>query len=101
MSFSYNAKYDQGETLAKATAHLRAVGYKVKTKGYTIEAVDGRDYTTWVAVVLFFFIPFLIYWFTRKKNRITVFAEEGKFTITYDGQKAVVEAERLTNILRA
>ena len=103
MSFSYPTKYSRDAVLSKAIDHLKAVGYKVKTKGYVLEAVNGRDYTTWVAVVLvlFFFIGLLIYWVTRKKNRITVDASrEGWVTITYDGSKAVVEAERLANMLK-
>ncbi|MFB0523187.1 MAG: hypothetical protein ACETV1_05440 [Candidatus Bathyarchaeia archaeon] len=62
MSFSHPTKYSQGAVLVKATTHLKAVGYKVETQGYILEAKDGRDYTTWIAVVLllFFFIPFLI-----------------------------------------
>jgi len=104
MSFSYPTRYPQGEVLSKAATHLKAVGYKIKTKGWVLEAVDGRDYTTWVAVVLFlfFFVGFLIYWFTRKKNKIIIDASlEGSFTITYEGSKAVVEAERLANMLKA
>ena len=103
MSFSYPSKFSQDTVLSKATTHLKAVGYKVKTKGYILEASNGRDYTTWIAVVLFlfFFIPFLIYWFTRKKNKITIDAtSEASFTISYDGSKAVVEAERLSNMLK-
>ncbi|MBS7635411.1 hypothetical protein KEJ34_08045 [Candidatus Bathyarchaeota archaeon] len=103
MSLSYPTKYSQGAVLSKATTHLKAIGYKVKTKGYILEAVNGRDYTTWVAVVLilFFFLGFLIYWFTRKKNKIVIDAtSEGSFTITYDGSKAVIEAERLAKMLK-
>jgi cbb3-type cytochrome oxidase subunit 3 len=88
----------------KNEAHSKATRYKVEMKGYILEAVKGRDYTTWVAVVLFllFFIGFVIYWFTRKKNRVTVDASTpGKFTLTYDGSKAVVEAERLANMFKA
>ncbi len=77
MSFRYPTRYSQGAVLSKYTDHLRAVGYKVKTKGFILETENGREYTTWVAVVLIlFFIGFLIYWFTRKKNRITVDATE-------------------------
>jgi len=103
MSFSYKTELPQEELLSKANAHLKATGYRVKTKGYVLEAVNGRDYTTWIAVVLFlfFFIPFLIYWFTRKKNRVIIDASSsGKFTLTYDGSKAVIEAERLTNMFK-
>ncbi len=104
MSFSYQTKASQQEVLQKSTAHLKAVGYHINTKGYVLEATDGRDYTTWVAVVLFvfLFIPFLIYWFTRKKNKIVVdTSASGAFTVTYDGSKAVIEAERLSNMLKA
>jgi len=103
MSFTYPTSYSQEVILSKATAHLKAVGYKIKTKGYILEAVDGRDYSTAWCILFFLLgiIPFLIYWFTRKKNRITIDAtSEGNFTITYDGNKAVIEAERLSNMLR-
>jgi len=104
MSFNYKTNMSQQEILQKSTAHLKALGYHVNTKGYVLEATDGRDYTTWIAVVLFlfFFIPFLIYWFTRKKNKIIVDASTpGVFVLTYDGSKAVIEAERLANMFKA
>lgn len=94
----------QQEILSKANNHLKAVGYKVKTKGYILEAKNGRDYTTWIAVLLFlfFFIPFLIYWFTRTKNKVILDASTpGRFEINYEGSKAVNEAERLSRMLRA
>lgn len=103
MSFSYSTKYSQDALLSKATTHLKAVGYKIKTKGYVLEASDGRDYSTAWCVLFFLLglIPFIIYWFTRKKNKITIDATtEGSFTITYDGSKAVTEAERLANMLK-
>ena len=68
-----------------------------------MEAKDGRNYSTAWCIIFFLlgFIPFLIYWFTRKKNRITVDASsEGIFTITYEGRKAAAEAERLANMLK-
>jgi hypothetical protein len=79
------------------------VGFKVKTKGYLLEAVDGRDYSTaWC--ILFFclgIIPFFIYWFTRKKNKVVIdVSKPNSFTITYEGVKAVREAERLANMFK-
>jgi len=103
MSFSHPTKYSQGAVLSKATTHLKAVGYKIKTKGYILEATNGRDYSTAWCILFFLLgiIPFLIYWFTRKKNKITIDAtSEGSFAITYDGSKAVTEAERLSNMLK-
>ena len=103
MSFSYPTKYSPDAILSKATTHLKAVGYKIKTKGFILEAVNGRDYSTAWCIIFFLLgiIPFLIYWFTRKKNRIIVDAtSEGSFTITYEGSKAVTEAERLVNMFK-
>jgi len=60
---TYNTQLSQSEIISKSAAHLKAVGYKVKAKKLIVKAKNGRDYTTWVAVVLFLFafIPFLIY----------------------------------------
>lgn len=100
---TYNTQLSQSEIISKSAAHLKAVGYKVKTKGLIVKAKNGRDYTTWVAVVLFLFmfIPFLIYWFTRKKNKLVVDAtKERTVTINYDGRKAILEAEKLGNMFQ-
>ena len=104
MSFTYKTGQSQEEMLRRANAHLKATGYKIKTKGYVLEGTNGRDFSTaWC--ILFFalgIIPFLIYWFTRKKNRITFDVSTlGSFTVTYDGSKAVAEAERLANMFKA
>jgi hypothetical protein len=79
------------------------VGFKVKTKGYVIEATNGRDFSTAWCILFFLLgiIPFIIYWFTRKKNRITFDASSpNRFTIIYDGVKALHEAERLANMFK-
>lgn len=102
MSF-YPTKYSQGELLSKAATHLKAVGYDVNIKGYTLEAVDGKDYSKLTVLFFLWFFPlgivlFLIYWFTRKKNRITLDAtSEGSFIITYYGRKAAKDAKKLSN----
>ena len=104
MSFTYKTNLAQSEILSKSTDHLKAVGYSIQTKGLVLEATDGRDYTTWIAVILFLFlfIPFLIYWFTRKKNKVTVdVTQAGNITIKYEGSKAVSEAERLGKMFQS
>jgi len=117
MSFSYETDYLQNEILAKSSNHLKTMGYQVEPKGFLLKAINGRDYTTWVLVLLIvacilvtlfliiiFWIVWIvvpIYWFTRKKNVITVDASsKGKFTITYEGEKAFEEALRLSNMFR-
>ncbi|MBS7288406.1 MAG: hypothetical protein KIH01_06580 [Candidatus Freyarchaeota archaeon] len=81
MSFGYETLIPPEELLAKASSHLRTVGFKVKTKGYIIEAVDGRDYSTAWCILFFLLgiIPFIIYWFTRKKNKLTFDASKPNF----------------------
>jgi len=74
MSFTYKTSQSQEEMLRKTNAHLKVTGYKVKTRGYVLEGTNGRDYSTAWCILFFLLgiIPFLIYWFTRKKNRITL-----------------------------
>ncbi len=125
MSFAYDTEFDREELLVRAFTHLRAVGFRVKTKGYILEAENGRDYSTlWCVVFLLLgitpfviygltggqagggalpisMIPFIIYWFTRKKNKIILDASaSGKFRIEYNGVKALQEAERLANMFK-
>ena len=132
MSFTYETDIPPEELLVKASKHLKAVGFEVKTRGHILEAVNGRDYSVgWaiftlvISIILLFmllgpllpaiwwlgpltplalplaFLPFLVYWFSRKKNRLTLDVSiEGRFTITYDGVRALREAERLVNMFK-
>jgi len=101
MSFTFKTGYSQDVIIFKATAHFHAVGYRVKTKGYILEAVNGRDYSTAWCIIFFLLgiIPFLIYWFTRKKNKIVLdVSKPGEITVTYSGRRAAEELERLRSM---
>ena len=104
MSLSFDSKLSPGETVSKASAHLKAVGYKTKHKtGDRIEAVDGRDHNVIATVLLIIFLfPIgLIYYFTRKKNRIIILAETGKCSLTYEGKKSYEEVQKLSSLLKS
>lgn len=66
MSFIHETDMSQQEILFQASSHLKAVGYRVKTKGYILETASGRDCSALVLFSLFLLIfgPFLIYWFS-------------------------------------
>lgn len=95
-------KTDPSEVLVKAAAHLRAVGYEAEVEGNSIRAVDGRDYTAGWCVLFFLLgiLPFLIYWFTRKENRITITAARGRLSITYDGRRGASDATMLMGVIK-
>ena len=103
MSLSVETKLSSGEAISKSAAHLRAVGFKTEVIGNRLEAVDGRDHNAVVTVLLIIFLTIIgiIYYFTRKKNRMTVISEEGKVSITYEGKKSFTEAERLSALLKS
>jgi len=102
MSFSVSTTLAPEVILSRATDHLFAVGYDTDTDATHVHAFDGREYTLWIAICLFifFFIPFLIYWFTRPKNMVEVTATSGGCTIAYQGRKALSDANALADILR-
>ena len=102
MSFSVSTNLAPEVVLSRASDHLRAVGYKVKAEGVRVRGTNGREYTTWIAVVLFFFffIPFLIYWFTRPKSTVEVTATSGTCTMTYKGKRGLSEANNLASMLK-
>jgi len=90
-------KMDPSEALTRAEEHLRATGYKVKVGGNSLMAADGRDYSTAWCILFFILgiLPFLIYWFTRKKNRVMITAGRGRLSITYDGRRGASDATML------
>ena len=103
MSIRVDTRLTVGEMLSKADSHLKAVGFRTtKVDESSIEAIGGRDHNIILtAVLILVFIPAgLIYYFTRKKTRMTVTAADGNLSIRYDGNKAFKRAEELANLIK-
>ena len=88
--------------LTRVSSHLKAVGFNTRMEGSRVEAVNGRDHNliATVLLIIFAFPIGLIYYFTRKKNKITAIAETNKCSLTYEGKKAFAEAEKLSQLLK-
>ena len=122
MSISFETEENVEEILARADTYLKTAGYNTKIKGYMLDAINGRDYIGWIAVLflLILIIPFLAYWFTRKRNRIKIIVSQSytsplyspsgiwkritlgpsKVEIKYAGKKAERDAQNLYTMLR-
>jgi len=122
MSISFETEENVEEILTRADTYLKTVGYNTKIEGYMLDAINGRDYIGWIAVLFLFFliIPFLVYWFTRKRNRIKIIVSQSytsplyspsgiwkritlgpsKVEIEYRGKKAGRDAQNLYAMLR-
>jgi len=103
MSIRVDTRLNMGEILSRADSHLKAVGFTTTKVGESsIEAIGGRDHNIILtAALLLVFVPAgLIYYFRKKKNRITLTAADGSLSITYDGNKAFKRAEELANLIK-
>ncbi len=111
MSFNYETDYSQNEIIVECSSRLRASGFHVRQEGNMLKATAGRDYSGWAIVgcvllcllsLLIGLIVLLVYYFTRTQNKIVIDTTyEGKFTIMYEGKKAIEVAQGLSNMLRS
>lgn len=111
MSFSYETDYSQNEIITECSSRLKASGYHIRQEGKILKATAGRDYNVWAIVgcvllclltLLIGLIVLLVYYFTRTQNKIIIDTTyKGKFTIMYEGKKAIEEAQGLSNMLRS
>jgi len=79
---------------------LENKGFKTQYQSQRLVAINGRDYSFAIMVLLIlFFIPgFIIYWFTRKKNTIIIdITQTNKLLIKYGGSKAKKVVKELIN----
>jgi hypothetical protein len=103
-SFSYETNYSPDEIMTLCCSRLTQLGYQLNKMDNEIEAMDGRPGRKAVAAGLVPLSPGLaaLYWFAPSKNRILVDVHmKGRFTITYEGKKAMLDALGLCNMLRS
>lgn len=84
-------------------SRLTQLGYRLNQMDNTLEAMDGRPGSKAVAAGLVPLSPALaaVYWFGQERYKILIdVSKKGKFTITYEGKKAMLVALGLSNMLR-
>ncbi|RLE63953.1 MAG: hypothetical protein DRJ47_08765 [Thermoprotei archaeon] len=100
----FRTRYPREEVFSRFTRFFTALGWDVKALHETATAVDGKNFSWVVMILLIIFIwpAAIIYYLAADRHKVALLAEsEGTYKIIVSGDKALEVLEQLYHELKA